>query len=229
MGVCRSGGEGANESKSNRTFWGMSRRQPLCYNRLMNGQEKRIVLASASPRRRALLTELGVAYDVIVPAVDESGVTADTPRGLAEARALLKARAAAETMGDGIAIGADTIVVCDGEVMGKPRDARDAVRLLEALSGRTHVVITGVGVCEAASSRQVVAAEETKVTFRRLERSEIQRYVATGEPMDKAGAYGIQGKGALLVEGIVGDYFNVVGLPLVLMASMLRQFDVRLL
>src|SRR5690625_4060515 len=187
----------------------MSRRRPLCYNRRMNGQGKRIVLASASPRRQALLTELGVDYEIVVPSVDEDGVTGDTPRQLAEARALLKASAAAKTMHDGIAIGADTIVVCDGEVMGKPYDAADACRLLEALSGRTHVVITGVGVCAASGAhhaRHIVESAETEVTFRRLERDEIERYVATGEPMDKAGAYGIQGKGALLVEGIAGDY-----------------------
>lgn len=210
-------------------FRGTRRRRSLCYNRAMNGQGKRIVLASASPRRQALLAELGVEYDVIVPAVDENSVTADEPRALAEARALLKADAAAKMMADGIAIGADTIVVCDGRVLGKPADESDAVRLLAALSGRTHVVITGVGICEAGSGRRRVAAAETKVTFRPLERDEIERYVATGEPMDKAGAYGIQGKGALLVQGIVGDYFNVVGLPLGLLASMLREFDVRLL
>lgn len=201
----------------------------MCYNRAMNRQAKRIILASASPRRQALLRELGVDYEVVVPAVDEGSVTAATPGELAEARALLKAKAAAETTADGITIGADTIVVCDGDVLGKPKDEADAVRLLETLSGRTHVVITGVGVCEAAGGRSIVDKSETEVTFRQLERAEIERYVATGEPMDKAGAYGIQGKGALLVQGIVGDYFNVVGLPLVLLDSMLRQFDVRLL
>lgn len=207
----------------------------------MNVRGKRIVLASASPRRQALLRDLGIKYEVLVPDVDEDAVEADTPRAMAEARALLKASAAAEQMDDGIAIGADTIVVCDGAIMGKPRDAADAIRLLETLSGRTHVVITGVGVCEATSghssgdssrapgARQRVAAQETEVTFRPLTRDEIERYVATGEPMDKAGAYGIQGKGALLVQGIVGDYFNVVGLPLVLLESMLRPFGVQLL
>lgn len=235
----------------------------------MNGQRKRIVLASASPRRQELLRDLGLDYDVLAPDVDEDRVVADSPRELAEARALLKATAAAKMMDSGITIGADTIVVVDGQVLGKPRDEEDAIRLLEALSGRTHVVITGVSVCEATSpqpqdhaldsgpscsahpthseessrpsghlsprdsqaanhARCIVGAQETEVTFRRLEREEIVRYVATGEPMDKAGAYGIQGKGALLVEGIVGDYFNVVGLPLVLLASMLRQFGVRL-
>lgn len=207
----------------------------------MNAQRKRIVLASASPRRQELLRELGVEYEVLIPDVDEDAVEADTPRALAQARALLKASAAAERMDDGIAIGADTIVVCDGDIMGKPRDTEDAIRLLETLSGRTHVVITGVGVCEATGGRPTnhpsrapdarrhVGAQETEVTFRPLTRDEIERYVATGEPMDKAGAYGIQGKGALLVQGIVGDYFNVVGLPLVLLASMLRPFGVRLL
>lgn len=195
----------------------------------MIGQAKRIVLASASPRRRRLLADLGVEYELLVPDVDENGVSAATPRELAEARALLKAEAAAAAMEEGIAIGADTIVVCDGRVLGKPKDEDDAVRLLETLSGRTHVVITGVGLCEAGTGRRLVDSAETRVTFRRLARDEIERYVATGEPMDKAGAYGIQSKGALLVEGIVGDYFNVVGLPLVLLDRMLREFGVRLL
>jgi MAF protein len=201
----------------------------LCYNRAMIGQAKRIVLASASPRRRRLLADLGVEYELLVPDVDENGVSAATPRELAEARALLKAEAAAAAIEEGIAIGADTIVVCDGRVLGKPKDEDDAVRLLETLSGRTHVVITGVGLCEAGTGRRLVDSAETRVTFRRLARDEIERYVATGEPMDKAGAYGIQSKGALLVEGIVGDYFNVVGLPLVLLDRMLREFGVRLL
>lgn len=200
----------------------------MCYNRAMSGQGKRIVLASASPRRRELLSGLGIDYEIIIPDVDEESVVASSPAALAEARALLKAQAAANMIDDGIAIGADTIVVCDGHVLGKPRDEADAVHLLETLSGRTHVVITGVSVCQAGGASLVERAE-TEVTFRPLEREEIERYVATGEPMDKAGAYGIQGKGALLVEQIVGDYFNVVGLPLTLLASMLRTFDVRLL
>lgn len=207
----------------------MRTKRTVCYNRAMNRQGKRIILASASPRRQALLRDLGVDYDVVVPAVDEDSVTADTPGALAEARARLKAEAAAATLADGLAIGADTIVVCNGEVLGKPKDETDAVHLLETLSGRTHVVITGVSVCEANGGRIVVDKCETEVTFRPLERAEIERYVATGEPMDKAGAYGIQGKGALLVQSIVGDYFNVVGLPLVLLDSMLRRFGVRLL
>lgn len=186
------------------------------------------MLASASPRRRELLSSLGVDYDIVVPDVDEESVQSDSPAELAQGRALLKARAAAELVPGAIAIGADTIVVCDGEVLGKPRDAADAKRLLEKLSGRTHVVITGVAVCEAGGECLVDRAE-TEVRFRPLTREEIERYVATGEPMDKAGAYGIQGKGALLVEHIVGDYFNVVGLPLVLLASMLRRFGVTLL
>lgn len=200
----------------------------VCYNRAMSGQAKRIILASASPRRRELLASLGLAYDIVVPDVDEESIQSESPARLAQDRALLKAEAAAKLVTGAIAVGADTIVVCDGDVLGKPRDEADAVRLLEKLSGRTHVVITGVAVCQAGGLCLVDRAE-TEVRFRPLTHAEIVRYVATGEPMDKAGAYGIQGKGALLVEHIVGDYFNVVGLPLVLLASMLQRFGVTLL
>lgn len=198
----------------------------LCYNRPM---DKPIVLASASPRRRQLLAEAGLRFSLAHPQVDEDAVSGGSPRELAEGRAVLKAQAAAAALGDALVIGADTIVVCQGQVLGKPRDEADAKRLLSLLSGRTHRVVTGVCVIEAPAGRREVASACTKVTFRELSPEEIDRYVATGEPMDKAGAYGIQGKGALLVERIVGDYFNVVGLPLTLLARLLKEFGVHML
>ncbi|HEY8417761.1 MAG TPA: nucleoside triphosphate pyrophosphatase [Limnochordales bacterium] len=188
-----------------------------------------IVLASASPRRQRLLAETGLPFTVAVPAVDEEAVGGSSPKELAEQRAWHKAQAVARTLSEGLVIGADTIVVCQGQVLGKPRDAEDAKRLLAFLSGRSHRVITGVCVCQAPAGRCLVDSACTKVRFRRLEPDEIERYVATGEPMDKAGAYGIQGRGALLVAGIVGDYFNVVGLPLTLLARLLKEFGVRML
>lgn len=188
-----------------------------------------IVLASASPRRRQLLAETGLAFTVAVSAVDEDDVGGESPKDIARQRALYKARAVARTLDRGLVIGADTIVVCQGQVLGKPRDTQDAKRLLSLLSGRSHRVITGVCVCQAPAGRTVLDAACTKVTFRHLEAEEIDRYVATGEPMDKAGAYGIQGRGALLVERIVGDYFNVVGLPLTLLARLLKEFGVEML
>jgi septum formation protein len=128
----------------------------------------------------------------------------------------------------GLVIGADTVVTCDGQLLGKPRDRDEAQAFLLSLAGRTHQVITGVAVVEAATGRAEVGAAVTGVTMRPFDAKEAARYVATGEPMDKAGAYGIQDRGALLVEGIQGDYFNVVGLPLALVAELLRRFAVDL-
>ena len=139
-----------------------------------------------------------------------------------------KAGAAAALAGeDTVIIGADTVVICDGKVFGKPRDGQDAVRMLTALSGREHEVCTGVTV--RRGGRVLTGHELTRVRFRALSREEIDAYVATGEPMDKAGAYGIQGRGALLVEGIVGDYYHVMGLPVCRLGQMLRQFGVECL
>ncbi|OUN01276.1 MAG: septum formation protein Maf [Firmicutes bacterium ZCTH02-B6] len=166
--------------------------------------DKPIILASASPRRQQLLAETGLPFTVAVSEVDEEAIIAGSPRELAEQRALHKARAVAVTLPDGLVIGADTIVLCQGQVLGKPKDAADAKRLLSLLSGRSHRVVTGVCVLEAPNGRCLVASACTKVTFRQLSPEEIDRYVATGEPMDKAGAYGIQGKGALVVERLVG-------------------------
>jgi len=191
--------------------------------------DKPIILASASPRRQQLLAETGLPFTVAVSEVDEEAINSGSPREIAEQRALHKARAVAKTLPGGLVIGADTIVLCQGQVLGKPKDTADAKRLLSLLSGRSHRVITGVCVLEAPDGRCLVASACTKVVFRRLSPEEIDRYVATGEPMDKAGAYGIQGKGALLVERIVGDYFNVVGLPLTLLARLLKEFGVHML
>ncbi|OUN00542.1 MAG: septum formation protein Maf [Firmicutes bacterium ZCTH02-B6] len=191
--------------------------------------DKPIILASASPRRQQLLAETGLPFTVAVSEVDEEAIDGASPRELAARRALCKAQAVARTVPRGLVIGADTIVLCQGQVLGKPKDTADAKRLLSLLSGKSHRVITGVCVIEAPSGRCAVDSACTKVTFRRLAPDEIDRYVTTGEPMDKAGAYGIQGKGALLVERIVGDYFNVVGLPLTLLARMLKEFGVHML
>lgn len=185
-----------------------------------------IVLASASPRRRALLEQIGLGgHRVEAPQVDESVAEPMAPGELVELLSRRKARQVRRQVGDGpVLIAADTVVCLDGAVLGKPRDERDAVRMLFALSGRTHQVFTGLTV-----SRGEVALTEheaTLVTFRTLDPEDIARYVATGEPADKAGAYGIQGAGALLVERIEGDYFNVMGLPLCRLGRMLAEFGV---
>lgn len=172
-----------------------------------------LVLASASPRRREILSAAGISYIVRPSDIDETVFSGTEPRLGVQLLAAAKAAAAAKNK-DEIILGADTVVVLDGQVLGKPRDAADAVRMLRMLSGRTHAVYTGVALISAKDGRMKTICEETRVTFRALSEEEILAYVKTGEPMDKAGAYGIQGKGGALVEKTEGDFQNVVGLPL---------------
>ncbi len=171
-----------------------------------------LVLASASPRRRALLSAAGISHIVRPSNIDETVFSGLAPRLGVQLLAAAKAAAAAQREEE-ILLGADTIVVLDGRVLGKPSDAEDAACMLRMLSGRTHAVYTGVAVISAKDGRMKTICEETLVTFRTLSEEEILAYVKTGEPMDKAGAYGIQGKGGALVEKIEGDFQNVVGLP----------------
>ena len=187
-----------------------------------------IILASQSPRRRELLTQMGLSDFIIRPAQGEEIIDpALSPNELVKTLSAQKAAEVAQTAPEALIIAADTVVTADGRVLGKPRDEEDAVAMLRFLSGRTHTVYTGVTVCRGANS--LSHAEATQVRFRPLSDEEIAAYVATGEPMDKAGAYGIQGIGALLVEGIEGDYFNVVGLPVCRLGQMLREFGVDVL
>ena len=188
-----------------------------------------IILASVSPRRAALLEQVGVPFRTLPSSLGEDGETQLAGEGAeacARRLALAKARDVARPLSHGLVIGADTVVTCDGRLLGKPRDADEAQAFLLSLAGRTHRVITGVAVVEAATGRAEVDAAVTEVTMRPFDAAEAAQYVATGEPMDKAGAYGIQGRGALLVARVSGDYFNVVGLPLVLLAGLLRRFGV---
>ncbi len=177
-------------------------------------------MASASPRRAELLAQAGWDFTVL-PVDIEEGFGAGPVESAVSELALRKARACMAKRG--LVIGADTVVVLDGKVLGKPASNEDACEMLAALSGREHRVITGVAVLNTATGAELAEAEETAVRFRALTREEIEAYVRSGEPMDKAGAYGIQGKGALLVEGITGCYFNVVGLPLSRLARMLQR------
>lgn len=188
-----------------------------------------IILASASPRRRELLTGIGLSFIVDPADVDETNETELDPVARALALASRKARRVSERRERGLVIGADTIVVIDGVILGKPSDAEEASAMLRRLSGRTHEVITAVAIVDAASGRMEAAHATTRVTFRPLSEGEIARYIATGEPFDKAGGYGIQGRGALLVERIEGCYPNVVGLPLVTLADLFTKFGVDLL
>ncbi len=189
-----------------------------------------IILASRSPRRRELLGQMGLkGFQVVSPNVDESVEGDPHPAELVELLSARKAAAAARQVGeDDLIIAADTVVVLDGAVLGKPEDERDAFSMLSALSGNRHDVYTGLTVIRGGQT--VTGHEVTTVTFRELEPAEITAYIATGEPMDKAGAYGIQGLGALLVSGIQGDYFNVMGLPVYRLGRVLsEQFGLDLL
>ena len=187
-----------------------------------------IILASNSPRRRELLAQIGIRdFQILSPDVDEAVESGLSPARMVEALSLRKARAAAGRAGaDDLILAADTVVALDGRVLGKPRDQEEAFAMLSALSGREHRVYTGVTVL--GGGRAATEHEETAVAFRALSPEEIRDYIATGEPMDKAGAYGIQGVGALLVQGIRGDYCNVVGLPLFRLGRMLSGFGVKL-
>jgi septum formation protein len=184
----------------------------------------RVVLASASPRRRDLLDLIGIAHEVRPASIDETMRPREAPRRYAERLAREKASAIATRDPDLITIGADTVVVINRKVLGKPADADDAARMLRMLSGREHTVITAVAVSRGRKLRSAI--EEVRVKFRRLRDDDIDAYIAMGEPMDKAGAYGIQGYGATIVERIEGDYFAVMGLPLVRLVGLMRDVGV---
>jgi septum formation protein len=184
----------------------------------------RVILASQSPRRRELLALIGVTHEVRPADIDETFLSGETPIGHAERLARGKAAAFALEE-DVVTIGSDTIVVLDGEVLGKPRDRAHAAHMLRRLSGRDHEVLTGVAV--RWRGRLVSGVEQVGVRFRALDDAEIHRYIDTGEPMDKAGAYGIQGYGATLVERVDGDYFAVMGLALGRLIGLCREVGLR--
>jgi len=183
---------------------------------------QRLILASGSPRRRELLERMGYAFDVCAPEVDER--VPGPPDQVVAILARRKAMAAAEGISKGVVLAADTLVAVDGEALGKPADEADARAMLRRLSGREHEVFTGVCVLDAATGRKSVHVERTGVVFRALTDGEIDAYVATGEPMDKAGAYGIQGGAAAFVESFRGSYENVMGLPVESAGLMLKKY-----
>jgi septum formation protein len=185
----------------------------------------RVILASQSPRRRELLTLVGITHEVRPADIDEVYLPGEVPSEHAERLARGKCAVIAERERDALVIGSDTIVVVDGEVLGKPKDDGDAAHMLRRLSGRSHIVVTAVAVAWRGEIRSAV--EEVNVTFHSLSDDDITAYIATREPMDKAGAYGIQGFGATIVERVDGDYFAVMGLPLQLLVRVLRELGIR--
>ena len=187
-----------------------------------------IILASASPRREQLLRQVGYEFQVLPSLAEEDNTAELPPEELVQTHARAKAWDVARQVAPAdIVIGADTLVVLDGKVFGKPGSAEQACRMLQELSGRTHSVWSGIAIVK--EGRCLCAAVETRVTLGRLNEEEIKRYVATGEPLDKAGAYAVQGIGAVFVEKLDGCYFNVVGLPLNALSRLLSEAGVDLL
>jgi septum formation protein len=195
----------------------------------MPDTETRIILASSSPRRAELLATIGAEFEVVPSRVDEwphsDEALADYITRLARAKAMNVAAGCRS----GLVIAADTIVVVDGEVLGKPRDASDARRMLSLLSSRWHEVMTALALYDVAGQGEVTGCSTTSVRFSSLSDEEIDWYIASGEPFDKAGAYGIQGRASIFVEEIAGNYHNVMGLPLPLLHRLMKQLGYSLL
>lgn len=185
---------------------------------------RKIILASASPRRKELLEQCGVIPEIVASQIEERLTENHTPEEISMSLSFQKALDVAERHGGGLVIGADTIVILDHEILGKPLDEEEAFSMLRRLSGKCHRVVTGYSIIDAEGTERVVDYETTYVYFRSLSDQEIREYVSTGECQDKAGAYGIQGRGALLVERIEGCYFNVVGLPISKLNHSLKEY-----
>jgi septum formation protein len=191
--------------------------------------KRRIVLASGSPRRRELLQMIGAEFDVITSDCDEIVTENLSPASLVGELALRKAKSVLSRLdGNPIVIGADTVVSINGKILGKPKNRDEAIDMLMELSGREHSVFSGLALLD--SSKTIVDVSETRVKFINLTPAQCEKYVETGEPLDKAGSYGIQGRGGIFVEKIEGDYFNVVGLPISRLCRLLsEQFNVNIL
>jgi len=189
----------------------------------MPERDTKIILASASPRRADLLKTIGVEFEVAPSQVQERPHSDEAPPDYITRLARAKVIAVARKRESGLVIGADTIVVLDGRVLGKPRDEDDAEEMLRQLSGRWHAVMTGVALYDVATRREVADYDKTLVRFAQLTDKEIEWYSRSGEPMDKAGGYAIQGYGSLFIEEIAGNYFNVVGLPIPLVYRLARR------
>src|SRR3989344_6268006 len=188
---------------------------------------KTIILASSSPRRKEILEKTGLPF-IIDPSNSDEDMTQNLePKDLAKALSLAKAKDVAKRHKNAIVIGADSIITLNGKVLGKPHTEERAIEMLTELSGSIHSAITGYTIIDTDSGKIVSDAVETKIYFRKLTQDEIKNYVATGKPLDKAGAYAIQGKGALFVEKIEGDYYNIMGLPLSAVVEKLKEFGVR--
>lgn len=190
---------------------------------------KKLILASSSPRRAELLKQIGLDFEIRAGNVDETPLPGLSPPELVRCLAKKKAAAVARQLNDGIVIAADTVVVWQGQVLGKPLDEDEAFAMLSRLQGSVHEVFTGIALAGARSGKSLVGHEQTRVFFRAIGEDEIRRYVAGGEPLDKAGAYGAQGRGAVFIKRLEGCYTNVVGLPLARLSLMLKEFGINVL
>jgi len=188
-----------------------------------------IVLASNSPRRKELMRQVGMTFTSSPAHIDESILPGEKPEEYVVRVATNKAQVASKRVGKGVVVAADTVVVLEDTILGKPVDEQDAIRMLSMLSGKMHRVVTAISVMDAGTGKTLTRTSVTKVWFKKLTENEIRYYVSTGEPLDKAGAYGIQEKGALLVDRIEGCYFNVVGLPMSLLDEMLKTFGIKMM
>lgn len=190
---------------------------------------KKIILASRSPRRKQLLEQIGLEFEIDPSNYEEDMTLKTKPRELTEFLSLGKAKDVAQRHRNSIIISADTIVAVDDEVFGKPKTPEKAKYMLQKLSGRAHSVITGFTIINTETNEQITKSVETKVYFKDISDEEMDAYIATGEPLDKGGGYAIQGKAALFVEKIEGDYFNIVGLPILVLTEELKKFGVKIL
>ena len=190
------------------------------------GSMKTIILASASPRRRDILKKTGLKFTVDVSRCEEKLNSGPKPRALARLLSLEKAQSVAARHRNALILAADTFIFFKGEMLGKPHTKGEALRMLRRLNGKVHKVITGFTIIDTKSGKKISRSAETKVYFKRLTMKELESYAASGEPLDKAGGYAIQGLGAVLIRKIEGDFFNVVGLPLDMVIQSLKEFGV---
>jgi septum formation protein len=190
---------------------------------------RRIILASKSPRRIDLLKQLGLKFEVIPSNIDEKKYISRDPEKSVKKIALMKANDVAKKNKNGIVIGSDTIVVFKGKIIGKPKNKNDAFKTLKKFSGKEHEVVTGLAIIDTISKKTLIDSVKTKVKFRKITDDEINDFIATGEPFDKAGGYGIQNFACIFIESVNGCFYNVVGLPLSKLTEMLKHFNINIL
>ncbi|HKL13159.1 MAG TPA: Maf family protein [Halanaerobiales bacterium] len=191
--------------------------------------DKKIILASSSDRRKDLLTRLGIKYTAMPSKIDESGFDYERPEKLVQELSLAKASNVAKVVENALIIAADTIVAYDNKILGKPEDEEDAKKMLKLIENDTHEVYTGIALISANDEMHFLDYDVTEVYMRKINDEEIDRYIKTGEPMDKAGSYGIQGKGGIFVNKIIGSYFTVMGLPIHMLSMALKSFSIEII